>query len=71
MPEHLMKPIWYFVGLILLIMGSLILLSGIYHLINPPEVQTVLAEIHPDIWWGALMILFGGTLYLKTRKPSP
>ena len=68
MSEHAMKPIWYFVGLILTIMGALILLSGIYHLINPPVVKTVLSEIHPDIWWGALMILFGGTMYLKTRK---
>jgi len=71
MPEPQMKPIWYFVGLILLVMGTLILLSGIYHLISPPAVKTVLAEIHPDVWWGALMILFGGTLYLKTRTPSP
>jgi hypothetical protein len=68
MSEHAMKPIWYFVGLILTIMGALILLSGIYHLISPPAVKTVLSEIHPDIWWGTLMILFGGTMYLKTRK---
>jgi divalent metal cation (Fe/Co/Zn/Cd) transporter len=68
MSEHAMKPIWYFVGLILTIMGALIMLSGIYHLINSPVVKTVLSEIHPDIWWGALMILFGGTMYLKTRK---
>jgi divalent metal cation (Fe/Co/Zn/Cd) transporter len=70
MSEHQMKPIWYFVGLILLIMGGLILLSGIYHLISPPEAKTVLADLHPDIWWGALMIIFGGTLYLKTRRAS-
>ena len=39
MSEHAMKPIWYFVGLILSIMGALIMVSGIYHLINPPEVK--------------------------------
>ena len=39
MPEPQMKPIWYFVGLILLVMGTLILLSGIYHLISPPAVN--------------------------------
>jgi divalent metal cation (Fe/Co/Zn/Cd) transporter len=70
MSEHAMKPIWYFVGLILTIMGALIMLSGIYQLISPPEVKTVLAETHPDIWWGAVMILFGATMYLKTRKQS-
>ncbi len=70
MSEHAMKPIWYFVGLILTIMGALILLSGLYQLISPPVVKTVLAETHPDIWWGAVMIAFGGTMYLKTRKKS-
>ena len=70
MPEHAMKPIWYFVGMILTIIGTLIMISGIYQLINPPAVKTVLGEIHPDIWWGALMIAFGGTMYIKTRKQS-
>ena len=70
MSEHAMKPIWYFVGLILTIMGTLIMMSGLYQLISPPAVKTVLAETHPDIWWGAVMILFGGTMYLKTRKQS-
>ena len=63
-----MKPIWYFVGLILLTMGGIIFLSGIYLLIDPPAVKTVLSETHPDIWWGAVMILFGLLLYLKNRK---
>ena len=70
MSEHAMKPIWYFVGLILLIMGGLILVSGIYQLISPPAVKTVLGETHPDLWWGAIMILFGGFMYLKARKQS-
>jgi divalent metal cation (Fe/Co/Zn/Cd) transporter len=65
-----MKPIWYFVGLILLVMGGLIFLSGIYQVINPPAVKTVLAETQPNIWWGVVMIAFGGTMYLKTRKKS-
>lgn len=63
-----MKPIWYFVGLILLTMGGIIFLSGIYLLIDPPAVKTVLSETHPNIWWGAVMILFGLLLYLKNRK---
>lgn len=63
-----MKPIWYFVGLMLLAMGTVILLSGVYRLMNPDDASTVLAEIHPDVWWGAIMTLFGGILYVKTRK---
>ncbi len=65
-----MRPIWFFVGLILLVMGGIIFLSGIYNLINPPAVKTILANTHPDIWWGAVMILFGGFMYWKTRKQT-
>jgi divalent metal cation (Fe/Co/Zn/Cd) transporter len=68
--EGLMKPIWYFVGLILLVMGGIILLTGIYQLINPPERTTVLSDIHPNIWWGAVMLLIGGILFWKTRKQT-
>ncbi len=70
MSEIKMKPIWFFVGLILMVMGGIIILSGIYNLFNPPAVKTVLANTHPDIWWGCIMVVFGGLMYLKTRKQS-
>lgn len=63
-----MKPIWYFVGLILLIMGSIIFLSGLYNLANPSVNKIVLAEKHPDIWWGALMVIVGIIYVMKNRK---
>jgi uncharacterized membrane protein HdeD (DUF308 family) len=63
-----MKPIWYFVGLILLIMGGIIFLSGLYQLANPPQNQVVLGENHPDIWWGALMVIVGIIYVVKNRK---
>lgn len=63
--EHKMKPIWYFVGLILLVMGALILITGIYDAINPPSDMKVLAQTHPGIWWGAVMVTFGGILFFK------
>jgi len=63
-----MKPIWYFVGLILLAIGAIILLSGIYLVINPPEIKTVLYDTHPNIWWGMIMLIFGAILYIKNRK---
>ncbi|RPI05987.1 MAG: hypothetical protein EHM64_04640 [Ignavibacteriae bacterium] len=65
-----MKPIWYFVGLIVLVIGGLVMVSGIYILFNPPVVKTVLAETHPNIWWGGIMMLFGGGMFLKMRKQS-
>jgi hypothetical protein len=60
-----MKPIWYFVGLLLLVMGVLILAAGLYQLIRPPQQPTVLARLHPGIWWGGIMIL-GGVIFLFT-----
>lgn len=63
-----MKPIWYFVGLILLTIGGIIFLNGIYQLISPPETKTVLAETHPAIWWGIIMVVSGLLLYLTNRN---
>ena len=68
MSEHKMKPIWFFVGLILLVMGGIIFLNGIYMWINPPIEKKILAETHPDVWWGAVMVVFGAIMYFKTRK---
>jgi hypothetical protein len=68
MSEHTMKPIWYFVGLILIVIGGIVILSGIYQIVDPPAVKTVLAETNPSIWWGALMTAFGSVLFWKTRK---
>ena len=52
--------IWLFIGMILLVYGILILGSGIYDLIHPPERQVVMAELHAPIWWGALLLVLGG-----------
>lgn len=65
-----MKPIWYFVGLILLVMGGIIFLTGVYQLLNPPETKTVLWNLHPNLWWGIVMFLFGGLMFFKTRKQT-
>jgi predicted phage tail protein len=70
MSEHQMKPIWYFVGLILSSMGCIIFLSGVYQLIVPPAATTVLADTHPNIWWGALMTIFGAGMYFTSKKKT-
>jgi hypothetical protein len=62
-----MKPIWYFVGLLLLAMGVIITISGLYALANPPARQTVLGYLHPDIWWGCIMLV-AGTIFLLTNR---
>lgn len=54
-------PIWFFIGALLTLYGVLILGAGIYGALNPPpETRRVaLWHLHADIWWGALLALFG------------
>ena len=65
-----MKPIWYFVGILLFIMGSIVLLAGLYTWIYPPPEQKILAYLHPDLWWGAVMIIAGTIFLLTNRKKT-
>lgn len=60
-----MKPIWYFVGLLLIILGTIIFVSGIYLYFNPPVKTTVLGETHPSIWWGLVMLAAGLVFLIK------
>jgi hypothetical protein len=52
--------IWFFVGILLLVYGVLILGAGIHDRIDPPAQQPVLAELHAGIWWGGLITILGG-----------
>jgi len=65
--EAKMKSIWYFVGLMLLTMGAVIFLSGIYFYFFPNETKTVLQELHPSIWWGAVMMVAGAISFFGSR----
>ncbi len=67
-----MLPIWFFVGAILLLYGSIITAIGIHHVYHPPS-RTPLAEIHPDLWWGGIMLVSGAIFLLvglTERKKS-
>ncbi len=66
---HRMIPVWFFIGVILLIYGVLILATGIYEFSHPPA--TTLANLHPAVWWGALLIIVGGVyvfIYLPRKS---
>ena len=65
--EHHMIPVWFFVGVILLIYGVIILCTGIYEFNSPPP--TVLSNTHPAIWWGALLTVIGG-IYVVAYRPK-
>jgi hypothetical protein len=65
--KHHIIPVWFFVGLLLLMYGILIFISGLAEWTNPPD--TVLAELHAPVWWGALLIVLGG-LYCFLFRPG-
>ena len=60
--------IWFFIGILLLIYGVLILGAGLYTYFVPPANPVVLANLHAGIWWGALLLVIGG-LYTFRFKP--
>ena len=54
-----MKPIWYFVGLILAIMGALVLAAGLLDLVRGVQAKTAMARLQPRLWWGGIMVVAG------------
>jgi hypothetical protein len=55
--KHHIIPVWFFVGFLLLVYGFLILVSGLVGWSHLPN--TVLADKHAPVWWGALMFVLG------------
>jgi hypothetical protein len=52
--------IWFFIGVSLAVNGALILAAGIYELVIPPVGSiVVLFNLHANVWWGALLLVFG------------
>lgn len=64
-----MIPVWFFVGLLLLIYGILIFITGLVEWSHPPA--TVLASLHAPVWWGGLLIIVGGAFVGKFRPRKP
>ena len=63
-------PIWFFIGVLLVIYGAIILGYGIFELATgsyPPLVQ--LTELHTPIWWGASLLALG-LLYVEKFRPG-
>jgi hypothetical protein len=51
--------IWFFIGVSLAVNGAVIFSTGIYELVVPPATRVVLYRLHANIWWGALLLIFG------------
>jgi hypothetical protein len=63
-----MKPIWYFVGILLLAIGILVLGAGIIGLMSNEVPKTVLGQLHPRVWWGCIMTVAGALFLFFNRK---
>lgn len=51
--------IWFFVGLLTLVYGLVLLPYGAWEAMTGHEAMTTLHELHPTMWWGALLTVFG------------
>ena len=63
--KHHITPVWFFVGVLLLVYGVLIFVTGLTEWSNLPG--TVLAEKHAPVWWGALLTVLGAGYCVKFR----
>jgi hypothetical protein len=63
--KHHIIPVWFFVGVLLLVYGVMIFISGLVEWAHPPD--TVLAELHAPVWWGGLLIVLGGSYCVMFR----
>jgi hypothetical protein len=63
-----MISIWLFIGLLLLVYGAIIEGAGIWELFVPPARPTVLADLHPSLWWGALLLVLGAVFVGTNSK---
>jgi len=61
--------IWFFIGLSLLVNGALIFARGIYEIANPPAEKVALFDLHANIWWGGVLLIFG-LIYCLRFRPS-
>ena len=64
--KHHIIPVWFFVGVLLLVYGILILVSGLTDWSNPPA-NVELTQYHAPVWWGALLTVLGAIYSLLFR----
>ena len=63
--KHNIIPVWFFVGVLFLAYGVIILASGLIEWSSPSSV--VLADLHAPVWWGMVLIILGVMYTMKYR----
>jgi hypothetical protein len=67
MHKDVIIPVWFFVGVLLLIYGILICGSGLAEWSDTHT--TVLGELHAPVWWGGLLAVIGA-IYTALFRPG-
>lgn len=60
--------IWFFCGILMLAYGIVLIFTGISEFHSPPPNEILLPwlqALHPALWWGLLMSIFGGIYTIK------
>ena len=60
--------IWFFCGILMLAYGVVLIVTGILEFHNPPPNEILLPwlqPVHPTLWWGVVMSIFGGIYTAK------
>jgi len=64
--KHHIIPVWFFVVAVLFVYGILIFISGLAEYSHPHD--TVLANLHAPVWWGALLAVLGAVYCVIFRR---
>ena len=62
--------IWFFCGVLMLAYGVVLLITGIMEFNHPPPNEVLLPwleSLHPTLWWGVLLTIFGGFYSIRFR----
>lgn len=63
-----MIPVWFWIGIMMIVYGVLISGAGIYYLISPPQ-NYAAKWTNPNLWWGLFMLVVGFVfLFLGRNK---
>lgn len=62
-----MLSIWFFVGVMTLAYGVVLLPYGAWEWLGGHEANTVLNQLHPTFWWGLLLTVFGAFYTIRYR----
>jgi hypothetical protein len=60
-----MLPVWFFIGVLLTVYGVVILIASLSDWTHPPAL--VLAQYHPGVWGGGLLLLIGSFYTIRFR----